>query len=81
VDRLAYPLHWPTAHSHLFRRQGLPVECHLVMSMGGGVCRGQGEEASRGTIICWKFCPLWYLFIKYYIVNGFLPGGAHTLAR
>jgi hypothetical protein len=26
-------------------------------------------------------CPLWYLFIEYYIVNGFLLGGAHPLAR
>jgi hypothetical protein len=47
----------------------------------GGGGRGGGEEASRGIVICWKFCPLWYLFIEYYIVNGFLAGDAHSLAR
>jgi hypothetical protein len=44
--------------------------CGLVMSMGDSVCWGGG--GFLGIIISWKFGPLWYLFIEYYIVNEFL---------
>jgi hypothetical protein len=70
------------AHSHLLRRQGPPVGHRLVLSQQRAVVFvGGAGGASQGTIICWKNFPLWYMLIEYYIVNGFLPGDVHPLAR
>jgi hypothetical protein len=81
VDRLAYSLHRPMAHSCLSRRRDLPARRHLVLSRRRATMFVRGKEASQGIVICWKFCHLWYLFIEYYIINGFLPNNVHPLAR
>jgi hypothetical protein len=57
VDGLASPLHWPMAHSHLLREQGLLVRRRLVLLWWWSMMFVGGMEASRGIVIGWRFCP------------------------
>jgi hypothetical protein len=55
VDRLASPLHRPTTHSRLSRREGLPMRRCLVLSrfVGGGEggAGGPGAPLSAGSFV------------------------------
>jgi hypothetical protein len=72
VDGLASPLHRPAVHSHILRGHGLPVRHCLVLSQWWLAIFVGGKEASWGVVIGWRFCPHWYLSMKYRIVKWVL---------
>jgi hypothetical protein len=58
VDRLASPLHRPTTHSRMSRREGLPTRRCLVLSRrwvavfgGGGGRKLPGAPLSAGSFV------------------------------
>jgi hypothetical protein len=53
----------------LQRGQGLPVRRHLVLSQWLLAMFVRGREASRGIVIGWRFSPLRYLSMEYYIAK------------
>jgi hypothetical protein len=87
VNGLASPLHRPTTHSRLSRRQGFPMRRHLVLSWWWLVMFVGGGEASWGVVISWRFCPLRYMSMEYCIAKWVLtrrclpPGKVMMLFR
>jgi hypothetical protein len=81
VDGLPYPLHWPTAHSHPLRGQGLPVRRRPIFC-GDGRWHLLREGKPPGASLPGGGFDLSSLLPTYgilHIVNGFLLGGAYPL--